>query len=222
MFFNINKALSLFFRLLYHPFAWTYDFVSWVVSFGRWQSWVNNCLPYVQGPNILELGYGPGHLQKSLIDEGFAPIGLDESKQMGHIAHRLLKKNAVVKTGSKSYDCHLVNGRTEHLPFISAHFHTVVTTFPTQYIFDSVTLGEVKRVLKPGGKLVVLIAAWIVGDNLIDKGLAYLFKVTGEAPDIDSEFNHFLLPFSSAGFSTEIKWVKTRSSKLLLICASKS
>jgi SAM-dependent methyltransferase len=216
MLFVLNKVLSLFFRLLYHPFAWTYDLVSGVVSFGRWQTWVKSSLPFLEGPNILELGYGPGHLQASLISQGFISFGLDESKQMSRIArHRLMN----IATNPNSI--HLVNGRAEQLPFTSHYFQTVVVTFPTQYIFDPVTLSEVQRILAPRGKLVVLLAAWIVGDSLIDRALALVFRVTGETPDINSEFNRFLQPFLKAGFEAEIKWIETNSSKLMLIYAIK-
>jgi ubiquinone/menaquinone biosynthesis C-methylase UbiE len=221
MLFVISKALSLFFRLLYHPFAWTYDLVSGVVSFGRWQTWVKSSIPYLEGPNILELGHGPGHLQTSLIALGFISFGLDESKQMGRIARRQLIKTAADPHGGNSNPLRLVNGRAEHLPFTSHYFQTVVATFPTQYIFDPVTLSEAQRILAPGGKLVVLLAAWIVGDSLIDRALALLFRVTGETPDINAEFNRFLQPFLKAGFDAELKWVETASSKLLLICANK-
>ncbi len=221
MLFVINKVLSVFFRLLYHPLAWTYDFVSGLVSFGRWQTWVKSSIPYLAGPHILELGHGPGHLQKSLIAQGYSPIGLDESKQMSRIARRRLTRIALAPPESKVFPIQLVNGRAEHLPFRNAYFQTVVATFPTQYIFDPVTLSEVHRVLAPGGKLVVLLAAWIVGGSLIDRTLAWLFRVTGESPDPHAEFQRFLQPFIKAGFAAELKWIETPSSKLLLICANK-
>ena len=36
----IAHLLRIFFHLLYHPFAWTYDFIAWAVSLGRWKDWV--------------------------------------------------------------------------------------------------------------------------------------------------------------------------------------
>ncbi|MDR3577253.1 MAG: methyltransferase domain-containing protein [Anaerolineaceae bacterium] len=222
MLFVINKVLSLFFRLLYHPFAWTYDLVSGLVSFGRWPTWVSSSIPFLQGPNILELGHGPGHLQASLIGLGYAPVGLDESKQMSRLAQRRLKKTAGTWSAADPHSIRLVNGRAEHLPFTRDYFQTVVATFPTQYIFDPVTLTEVQRVLSPDGRLVVLLAAWIVGGSLIDRGLALLFRVTGESPDVNMEFIRFLQPFQAAGFHAELKWIETNSSKLLFICANKS
>lgn len=82
-----------FFHLLYHQFAWTYDFVSGVVSIGMWQSWITAMLPFLEGPNILELGPGPGHLQLALARRGLISFGLDASPQMTRMAAlRLLNK----------------------------------------------------------------------------------------------------------------------------------
>jgi SAM-dependent methyltransferase len=42
------------------------------------------------------------------------------------------------------------------LPFCAASFDTVVSTFPTPYIAQSAALRETARVLRPGGRLVVV------------------------------------------------------------------
>jgi ubiquinone/menaquinone biosynthesis C-methylase UbiE len=47
-------------------FAWSYDLVAAVVSLGQWNHWVGSVLPYLPGVNILEIGHGPGHLQRLL------------------------------------------------------------------------------------------------------------------------------------------------------------
>ena len=74
--------MRLFFHLLYHSFAWTYDLVASVVSFGRWKGWAKETLKLINGPRVLELGFGPGHLQAGLHAAGMEPFGLDESSQM--------------------------------------------------------------------------------------------------------------------------------------------
>lgn len=56
------KILKTFFYLLYHRFAWAYDFVATSVSVGMWDEWVFSVLPALEGPIVLELGHGPGHL----------------------------------------------------------------------------------------------------------------------------------------------------------------
>ena len=58
----IFSLLRPVYYLLYHHFAWTYDLVADIVSLGQWKDWVRTALPYLDGC-VLELGYGPGHLQ---------------------------------------------------------------------------------------------------------------------------------------------------------------
>ena len=61
----IQILLQPIFHLLYHQFAWTYDFVAAFVSLGRWQDWVDAVVPFMSG-RVLEIGFGPGHLQELL------------------------------------------------------------------------------------------------------------------------------------------------------------
>ena len=61
----MQTLLRIFFQLLYHPFAWAYDLVAGLVSLGRWKSWVLCGLPLLAG-RVLEIGFGPGHLQAAL------------------------------------------------------------------------------------------------------------------------------------------------------------
>lgn len=41
----IRTFMRVFFHLLYHPFAFTYDLVAAVVSFGQWKNWGQSILP---------------------------------------------------------------------------------------------------------------------------------------------------------------------------------
>ena len=59
----MQKLLAFFFRQLYHRFAWAYDLVAGFVSLGQWNNWIYEILPLISGTKILELGFGPGHLQ---------------------------------------------------------------------------------------------------------------------------------------------------------------
>jgi ubiquinone/menaquinone biosynthesis C-methylase UbiE len=212
-----RRFMRFFFHHFYHDFAWTYGFVAAVVSLGRWDDWIQTVIPYVRGLNILEIGHGPGHLQSKLRAESRLVVGLDESKQMGRIA-----KQHLVKAHQRKFD--LARGRGEMLPFASATFDAVVSTFPTEYIFDTHTLLEVHRVLRAGGLLVILPAAWIVGQRLLERSAAWLFKVTGQAPDVpQAVIGQRLQPsFEKAGFTTELHTVEIGSSVVLIIVARKS
>ena len=206
----ISTLLRFFFYLLYGSLAWTYDWVAGFVSQGLWQEWVLEVAADCHGPKVLELGHGPGHLQKALYEKGIWICGIDSSRQMGRLAHKRLKKSGL--------EPNLVNGFAQYLPFASGSFAQVVATFPTEYIVDACTLKEVRRVLKLGGELVVMPVAWITGKRFLERAAAYLFHVTGQAPEWD---DRALDPVRETGFKVEIERRKLKSSELLIIHARK-
>ena len=212
----IARLLRLFFYLLYHPLAWTYDLVSASVSLGRWQDWVQTVLPYVEGTRVLELGHGPGHLQRLLLDRGLLAVGLDESRQMGQITKQRLTHNGYAQN-------RLARGLAQFIPFPIEYFDTVVSTFPSEYIFDSATLLEVYRILESGGRFIVLPVAWIIGNKLMERYAAGLFRVTGQAPSepIEIVSERMKEPFTKAGFEVRIEQVEVKSSLVLIIVAEK-
>jgi len=210
----LTILLRFFFHLLYHSFAWSYDLVAWLVSFGWWNNWVKSVLPFIRGTRVLELGHGPGHLQYTLLEQGFSLVGLDESGQMGRIALANLRRNGYTQNI-------LARGMGQRLPFSSQCFDTVVATFPAEYIFDARTLHEVRRTLKTGGIFIVLPVVWIAGKSVFERLLAWLFKVTGQAPSepLPLVAQKLAQPFEKAGFRVEIRQVEIKSSLLLLVLA---
>lgn len=211
----LTGGLRFFFQLLYHEFAWTYDWVAWVVSVGRWKEWVLSTLPYLEGPEILEIGHGPGHLQVALQRKGIHAYGLDESWQMGHQAYQRL-----MRAGLTSY---LVCGYAQSMPFSSQQFSRVVATFPSEYIFTAEAVHEIFRILTPGGSAVILPGAIITGSSIPDRLARLLFRVTAQAPsDMDKTFiTLFTTPFRKQGFSVEAVTIHLRSSQVLLVVARK-
>jgi len=210
----IQFILRPIFYLLYHQFAWVYDRVAAVISLGHWNEWVYAILPYIQGPRVLELGHGPGHLQLFLHERGFQTFGLDESRQMSREAARRLRK--------KGASVNLSRGLAQSLPFANVVFHSVALTFPSEYIFDPRTLTEIHRVLMPGGRLVVLPIAWITGKRPLERLVAWLFRLTGEAPGKPGKLNPELKSrFARAGFEVRKETVQLESSMLLFILARK-
>lgn len=212
----LKRILRVFFHLLYHPFAPTYDLVSSAVSFGRWKAWIESVIPFIEGTRVLELGHGPGHLQRILRDKNLLTVGLDESRQMGNLAKRRLFHNGYAQNK-------LIRGLAQSLPFSAEGFDTIVATFPSEYIFDQETLLEARRTLTIGGRLVVLSVAWITGKGVLDKSLAWLFRVTGQAPSdpLDKVADRLKEPFLEAGLQVEIQLVEVKSSLLLILLAEK-
>jgi ubiquinone/menaquinone biosynthesis C-methylase UbiE len=202
-----QRFMRVFFRLLYHPFAFTYDLVATVVSLGYWKDWIFSILPLIEGTHILELGHGPGHLQRILLDRGLITVALDESAQMGILAkHRL--------GGSHK----LIRALAQNIPFANESFDSVVSTFPSEYIFDPQTLLSIRRVLGREGKLIVLLAAW--PKNPI---LAWLFKITEQAPSEAYEPIKLKIKKSltMAEFKSEIQIIEVKSGNLLVVIAKK-
>ena len=195
-----------FFKLLYHQFAWTYDWVASIVSLGDWQNWVQSVLPYLIGPRTLEIGFGPGHLQAKLLQKGISVFGLDESPQMTRIAFRRINRLGKCQN--------LVRGIAQTLPYADESFHQVVMTFPADFILDQLTYREIHRVLVSGGEAVILPLAWITGRKPIQRAAAWLNHVTGEAPKWDEKY---LEPLKMLGFNLSWKMINYSSSKILII-----
>jgi ubiquinone/menaquinone biosynthesis C-methylase UbiE len=220
----MKALLRLFFRLLYHQFALIYDLVAATVSMGRWKDWVLSVLLFIEGNRILEIGHGPGHLQRALLDRGLAAVGMDESSQMGHLAWRNLTQRRF-RQAQNSPRPHLAytqtsltRGVAQQIPFPTTSFDTIVATFPSEYITDPQTLSEIKRCLVYGGRLVVLPVA--LPKN---RALDWLFKVTHQRPTealgiIQSRLKE---PFVEAGFQTEIRTLEVKSGSLLIVLAVK-
>jgi ubiquinone/menaquinone biosynthesis C-methylase UbiE len=212
----IMRLMRVFFDLLYHPFAFTYDLVAALVSLGRWNDWGMAILPYVKGRRVLEIGHGPGHLQLTLRERGLAVLGLDESSQMGKIARKRIRQFGYP-------GLNLTRGLAQALPFTSGSIDSIVSTFPSEYIFDFRTLSEVRRVLIDGGRLVVLPIAWHIGRRLVERFLAWAFRFTGEAPAIsDMIENRLAAPVEKAGFQVEVHKIEVKSSLILILVATRS
>jgi len=206
-----SSILEVFFELLYSQFAWGYDLVSQVVSLGLWKSWIFSTLPFLHGNKILEIGHGPGHLQIAISKLNSDVYGLDSSIYMG----RLAKKN-LIKSG---FSRKLVQANSQFIPFLDESFDQIVSTFPSDFIYNDFTLQELFRVLRQEGELIVLPVAWITEVKCYYRLADWLFKVAGQSPMIDDTW---LIPFEKNGFTAEILVVRSVSSELALIIAKKA
>lgn len=201
----MKALLRLFFKLLYHQFAFAYDLVAATVSFNRWKNWIESVIPFIRGTRLLELGHGPGHLQRLLLTRGWTAIALDESSQMGRLAQRTTEGKA-----------RLARGLAQQIPFPNETFDTVISTFPSEYIFDPRTLAEVRRCLSDGGRFIVLPVAMPKR-----RLLQWLYRVTGETPANALEFirERMEKPFAEAGFDVDTKWIERESGTLVILIA---
>jgi ubiquinone/menaquinone biosynthesis C-methylase UbiE len=169
-----RKLVRWGFRRLYHEFAWTYDAVAWLVSAGLWRQWAATALPFLHG-RVLELGFGPGHLQLALAARPqHAAVGLDRSPQMVAQAAGRLRRHGVTP--------HLVQGTALSLPFAAASFDTVLATFPAEYILAPETAAEIRRVLTPAGHIVIVDGAQLPAGGLYMRLVDLAYRLTLQAP----------------------------------------
>lgn len=136
-----------------------YRFASTVPFAGQWRVWQRLVLPRIVGKDVLELGCGLGDLLADMSQAGYQCHAVEHSPQMLQAARDTLRRRNV---GDPS---HILQGSAQHLPFADGSFDTVVSTFPTEYIYDPNTIAEVERVLRSGGRLIV-----IEGANLLPVG----------------------------------------------------
>ncbi|MGW0071574.1 methyltransferase domain-containing protein [Streptosporangium sandarakinum] len=100
----------------------------------------------VTGRRILDAGCGSGPLAAALRDRGAIVTGFDSSAKMLELARRRLGDDA---------DLHLADLR-DPLPFPDAAFDDVVASLVLHYLEDwTAPLAELRRVLTPGGRLIV-------------------------------------------------------------------
>lgn len=207
----IARSLETFFHLLYHTFAWSYDGVAAIVSLGRWIHWIHAIQPLIIKGRTLELGFGPGHLQSSLLTSGHNSFGIDESAQMCRMAHRRLRK--------KGLPGNLSRANALALPYPAESFDTLIATFPSPYIFQDDTLREIRRVLKTSGQLVVLLAALPNGKSLGDRMINLLFRITGEAPPPEELFQPIEHRCRIFGLAARHEWLRYKDDRLLVFIA---
>ncbi len=209
----IERFLAFFFKHLYHDAAWAYDPVAWAASLGRWKGWVIEIIPYLQGKRILELGFGPGHLLAALEAAGFKAFGADESHQMALLASRRLRPR---------YPPRVLRARAEALPYPSSCFDCVCATFPTPYILRPETATEIERILCPGGKLIVLLAARPSKPGLPAALINWLFKATGQSAPPRKVFPRIADVYTQVGLAANVRWEERNNTSFLLLIATKN
>lgn len=215
---HLRRALLLrFFHLLYHQLAWAYDAISAAVSLGRWQAWGTAALPFAPGARVLELGHGPGHLLERLAAEGRTATGLDLSPQMGRLAARRL--------GRLGFPAQLVRGRGQALPFAGAAFDAVIAAFPAPYVLEPATLAAIRRVIRPGGRLVIVPQAGLIGDGILARAIEGLYAITGQRDSADAGANetraYWTERLAAAGFYAEVWDVEDGDSAVMVVVAAR-
>ena len=144
--FDSPDTKSRYVRRLFSTIADRYDLITALLSYGqdrRWKRRLVSMAPIRPGVGALDLACGTGDITYALSDAGASSVGLDITPRMVEIARG--------KRPSGSRPGFLV-GDMMALPFREATFDVVTTGYGIRNVpVIAHALGEIRRVLRPGG-----------------------------------------------------------------------
>ncbi len=132
-----------------------YDFLNHFLSLGIdkiWRRRAIGLLKDLKSPRILDIATGTGDLAiASLRLKPQSVVGLDLSPQMLKVGEEKIQKKKL------DHIISMVEGDSENLPFNDGEFDAAMVAFGVRN-FENLNAGllEINRVLKPGGKFMVL------------------------------------------------------------------
>jgi demethylmenaquinone methyltransferase/2-methoxy-6-polyprenyl-1,4-benzoquinol methylase len=145
-----TKVNELFTRI-----APRYDLINDLQSFGLHRYWKQRVIKEAKprkGEKALDLCCGTGDIALGLARKGSEVTGLDFSERMLEIA-----RERQTKAGTGFARMQFVSGDAQNLPFPDGTFDIVTIGYGLRNLASwEMGLQEMKRVAKPGGRLVIL------------------------------------------------------------------
>lgn len=142
---------------VFHSVAGRYDLMNDLMSLGIHRWWKRQALFYSgirAGQQVLDLAGGTGDITALMAPRVGASgrvVIADINESMLNVGRQRLRDRGIV--GNVEY----VQANAEQLPFASNSFDLVTIAFGLRNVTDkSAALGEMQRVLKPGGRALVL------------------------------------------------------------------
>lgn len=154
----------------YTAFAGLYDAA--VRHLPVWKTWLAQALPHIQGPRVLEVSFGTGYLLARYAGRVEAH-GVDYNRAMAKTARANLSRAACSAS--------LVQADVAGLPYPDGTFDSLVNTMAfSGYPDGARALAEMKRVLRPGGRLILIDFTYPADGNRLGSYIAALWKLTGD------------------------------------------
>ncbi|GLR72412.1 bifunctional demethylmenaquinone methyltransferase/2-methoxy-6-polyprenyl-1,4-benzoquinol methylase UbiE [Agaribacter marinus] len=176
---QVNKSEKVdFVANVFHSVAAKYDVMNDLMSFGihrLWKRYTIDCSGVKAGQRVLDLAGGTGDLAAKFS----RIVGKTGQVILADINHSMLTvgKEKLVNKGIVG-NLHYVQANAEELPFPDNHFDLITIAFGLRNVTDkSKALASMFRVLKPGGRLLVLEFSKPTTDALSKLYDAYSFHV---------------------------------------------
>jgi len=142
-------------RELFAPLGPTYDRYARLLSFGqdpRWRSFLVSRVPR-DAHRVLDVATGTAAVAIELVraETTRAVVGVDQSPEMLAAGRQQVERSGLTER------IELREARAEALPFADGEFDALTFTYLLRYVDDvPATLGELARVVRPGGTLAML------------------------------------------------------------------
>lgn len=171
----------------YTRFAPLYDWL--VKSLPVWGNWIGTVIPWIQGPRVLEISFGTGYLLTQYAGQ-FEVYGIDYNQRMVYLAKDNLRQ-AGLKASLQVAD-------VEELPYPADTFDTILNTMAfTGYLDGQQALLEMKRVLRPGGRIVMVDISYPKEGNWLGTVLTNAWRSFGDIiRDMPALFDQFGFDYS--------------------------
>lgn len=142
---------------VFHSVASKYDVMNDVMSFGVHRLWKRYTIDMARarpGNRVLDLAGGTGDLTKAFAKQ----VGADGEVVLSDINSSMLGQGRIRLTDQGVLgNVRFVQANAEALPFPDNHFDVITIAFGLRNVTDkSKALASMYRVLKPGGRLLVL------------------------------------------------------------------
>ena len=203
--------LRFAFNQFYNPFAFTYDWVSAIVSRGHWRAWTRTAIPHITGSRILEVPCGTGNLLLDLYAAGYAPIGVDLSAAMLRITRGKLRRAGL--------DPLLIRGRAQAASFPDRSFDSIVSSFPPGFVYDPRTFAEFYRILADDGRLIWVDAARLMPRDTLSRVLNRALDAVGGSGINFADFA--LAAVEQAGFEARVEMMRDNAGSVMIVIATK-
>ncbi len=156
------RAKKIFDYIYQLIFKWqaTYHAFSQLLSGGNWEKWQNKVFENLSGKKILEIGPGPGKLLLRMAKKGYDVYAVE--------LHHGMALEAEQRLARAGYQVEIHHESIEKTTFSDNMFDSVVSTFVFSEIESlDTTISEIKRVLKPGGKAIIISGSIPIDRNII-------------------------------------------------------